>query len=185
MIPCLCKMPGVVGMGGANANVLCIRTHKIPAMVGADAFAHFPPPKWVWGPRRWYRLHLLAIGLCPQPSPEQKRDALRRLWEEVRDLPCQECKGHAARYLLAHPPTLESGNAAERWVFDFHNAVNARVGNPLLSWEDYKSLYAQERALADCGVGCRRALRPASRGLGATLALLAQGQRLPQQGGPP
>jgi hypothetical protein len=121
----------------------------------------------------------------PRPTPAQKREALTLLLGELEGLPCPECRGHAARYLLAHPPCLEGCEGYQLWAFDFHNAVSARVGRPVLSWEEYRRLYAQERALADCGVGCRRALRPPAPGLGATLALLARGGLPPEQGGLP
>ena len=145
----------------------------------------FALPKGVWGPRHWYRVHLAAINFPPRPSAAQQRDAVRRLWTEVAALPCPECQGHASRYLLATPPDLSSGDAYERWAFTFHNAVNARLGHPRFAWDAYLRLYAQERDLAACGEGCRRALRPPAPGLGPTLALLERGGSPPPQGGLP
>lgn len=101
-------------------------------------------PKSWWGPRAWNWLHSLGIYFPEDPSPEEKRAALARIHRFVADLPCHECATHATAYIRRTPPDVESSEALQSWAWAFHNAVNARLGKPPLSFAKYRRLYAEE-----------------------------------------
>ena len=91
--------------------------------------------KNVWGPHVWSALHVMSAA---SDAPQ----AVRRILENLREaLPCPECRVHYAAYLDARPPTFETTAEAAQYVFDFHNAVNSRLGKPLFSPRDFAARY--------------------------------------------
>lgn len=82
----------------------------------------------VWGPALWTFLHTAAAAV---DNPE----ALVQIIEALpKTLPCPECRQHAADYLKVNPAAsaVRDIESASRWVFNFHNAVNGRLGKPAL-----------------------------------------------------
>jgi FAD-linked sulfhydryl oxidase len=116
-----------------------------------------PPgvPKREWGPRAWNWLHLTAINYPSEPTREEARLAFRRIWDFTQNLPCVECRAHATASLLRRPPDLASSVALQAWVWGFHNEVNARLGKPAVSYEEYTRLYADEICWANWHEGCQ------------------------------
>lgn len=79
-----------------------------------------------WGPALWRFLHTLSY---------QVDDRLLSRFGEMlttllRAIPCDACREHALRYVRNHRllPTSSSRDAVVRYVHDFHNAVNRRLG---------------------------------------------------------
>lgn len=105
-------------------------------------------PKDVWGPPGWNWLHRLAIDYPERPSRADARAAFRRLWSFVTHLPCDECRTHATRYVLGHPPDLTSTQAFQSWAWAFHNHANIRLGKRVLTYPEYRILYGDEIAQA-------------------------------------
>lgn len=82
-----------------------------------------------WGPALWTFLHTAAATL---DTPE----ALVQILEALpRTLPCPECRQHCEDYFATHPPcaAVRDVATASRYVFDFHNAVNLRLGKAAAS----------------------------------------------------
>lgn len=115
-------------------------------------------PKSSWGPRAWYWLHVTAINYPPSPTPVDARIAESRIWGFVTHLPCASCRDHATQFVRQRPPSLESTYALQAWVWRFHNAVNLRLGKPLIPYEEYLRLYADEICWADWTGECGAAL---------------------------
>jgi len=111
-------------------------------------------PKDEWGPKGWNWLHVLAINYPPAPTLPAARLTFRRIWNFAAHLPCIECRWHATRHILRHPPDLSGTEALQAWVWAFHNAVNARLGKPQVPFERYLRLYADELCLANWTAGC-------------------------------
>ena len=101
-----------------------------------------PPEKW--GPAGWAWAHREAINFPPRPGAAEKACALLRLQHFVANLPCPRCRTHAAAYLARNPPSLGSSEAYQSWVFEFHNAVNRRLGRRAFSFGEYSALYHAE-----------------------------------------
>jgi mitochondrial FAD-linked sulfhydryl oxidase len=114
-------------------------------------------PKNEWGPKGWNWLHTLAINYPQNPTQGEGRVAYRRIWDFITHLPCAECLEHAARFVARRPPDLSSTHALQAWVWGFHNAVNARLGKRLVSYEEYSAAYADELCWANWHAGCLRA----------------------------
>jgi hypothetical protein len=95
-----------------------------------------------------------AINYPPNPTTVDARVAFRRIWTFVSRLPCAECRDHATRFVLQNPPNLASTYALQAWVWKFHNAVNLRLGKPLIPYEEYQRLYADEICWANWSSGC-------------------------------
>ena len=85
----------------------------------------------IWGAKLWDVLH--AIGSKTGRSPHRLRaDELRSLRWLVDHLetivPCQECRTHIEEYRRQHPPPPFSPADYNEWFWEFHEAVNHRLG---------------------------------------------------------
>lgn len=103
-----------------------------------------PVPKSVWGPRGWYWLHVQAINYPASPKPADRTAAFARFWSFVQTLPCPECQQHALAYARQYPPDFSGSSGFQTWAWRFHNAVNYRLGKPLMSAEEYQLMYKTE-----------------------------------------
>jgi len=84
----------------------------------------------VWGPHLWAVLH--RIGFHAGKAPEKlARDEKREFEWLINHLetvvPCAECRAHIEEYRRARKGVSPAANAA-RWIWEFHEAVNARLG---------------------------------------------------------
>lgn len=72
----------------------------------------------------WHKIHTTAL----QVSDLDRFAAW--IWAVAKDLPCSECKYHMLEYITQHPPTTAAGQErpAFYWTWQFHNAVNRRLG---------------------------------------------------------
>lgn len=74
----------------------------------------------VMGPLLWAEMH-------------RKTDADQAYVDSVtRRLPCGECKSWFRAYLKEHPPRFDDW---ARWVWECHNAANAKLGKPMLTFD--------------------------------------------------
>jgi hypothetical protein len=67
-----------------------------------------------------------------------------RFWAFLHSLPCPECREHSLAYARTRPPDFSGSHAFQIWSWEFHNSVNARLGKPLMSAEEYNQHYAEE-----------------------------------------
>lgn len=103
-----------------------------------------PVPKSEWGPPGWRWLHLEAINYPAAPDEKLKMAMFLRFWAFIQSLPCAECHSHAMEYIRAYPPDFSGSKGFQKWVWRFHNAVNHRLGKPLMSSEKYQDTYKEE-----------------------------------------
>lgn len=96
----------------------------------------------------WHSIHVTAAW-CNTP----KKIAFFKDWirEMQSKLSCEECRDHMIKYIEENPPD----NAANMfvWSWEFHNAVNARLGKPKLEYEPAMKLYI-EGGVRLCNEGC-------------------------------
>lgn len=92
-----------------------------PCCGGGAAKADAADPK-VWGPRKWRELH------------ESEPPANVAVWvaKFIAGLACPDCQAHFAEVVEKLPPDATSAEAWRRWGVRAHNAVNARLGKPVL-----------------------------------------------------
>lgn len=90
-------------------------------------------PRKKLGNATWTLLHAIA--------DRSSSDGLARIPQWIEDLseiyPCLECRAHMKQYLRDHPVNNSSGGALIKWMFDFHNSVNEKLGKPKMTPAEY------------------------------------------------
>ena len=90
----------------------------------------------VWGPVAWRILHGIGAKAGTIQNPKMKIDENREaLWlmshlEYI--IPCPECRQHILAYRKKTGLPSFSGEIGI-WLFNFHNAVNERLGKPTVT----------------------------------------------------
>jgi hypothetical protein len=104
--------------------------------------------RYYWGPRLWRAFHLMA-----NISDRRDISALWRqfLYTSAAALPCAQCKGHFINYLKNNiivrqiNPQTTTGqqfrDSIKTQLRIFHNAVNIRLGKPIVPADAYAVLY--------------------------------------------
>jgi hypothetical protein len=85
-----------------------------------------------WGPLQWSALHQLLRGYPQQPSEKTQQDLRQYVTALAGLIPCSICATHWADIA----PTVDTSSrfAALKWSIDVHNAVNKRLGKPVLTY---------------------------------------------------
>lgn len=98
-----------------------------------------------WGRGVWFTLHRWTANMKNTP---ENADAFREMLDVVlRGLPCGNCARHAVSYLERNPPVFNDQDPywAFRWTVAFHNAVNARIQKPLMSFGEAYLNYVEPK----------------------------------------
>lgn len=108
-------------------------------------------PEYI-GPGTWNLLHRISFKAR---SHEQQVNFIKFMREVCDSFPCPTCGRHCIEYINNHPMEdyldvlVDIDN--ERlllglfvWTWKFHNAVNARLKKPIMSWNTAYSIYSQE-----------------------------------------
>ena len=97
-----------------------------------------------WGPKLWQFLHACSFAFPESPTPDQT-EAFRKLLEALRVLlPCPLCRDHYNTFLEENPAPATCGSELQKWLVDFHNDVNTRIGKPPLSLDQAKDMHCSE-----------------------------------------
>ena len=117
-------------------------------------------PKYV-GPGTWNVIHRYSFQAR---NYDQQQTFLSLMKEICSGFPCTICRGHCTEYIKNHP--LEeylnvnvdiNGEQIPLglfvWTWKFHNAVNARLKKPSMSWDTAYNLYSDTGSLV-CGKSC-------------------------------
>jgi hypothetical protein len=96
-----------------------------------------------WGPTYWSFLHILSISFPDQPTSEQKTHFRQCLEHLAPIMPCEQCRNHMTEYLrtVEWDKVLTTKETCMRFVWEFHNSVNQRLGKPLYSWDQLIDTY--------------------------------------------
>lgn len=89
------------------------------------------------GPGKWDIMHLKTFAIN---SHQDKLDFIELFYFIINTLKCANCVGHANMYVTAHPIEAHIDNLAE-YMVDFHNAVNERLGKPVIPFEEARNMY--------------------------------------------
>ena len=107
--------------------------------------------KQYWGPRIWKMFHLL--------SEVSDRIDISLLWnnwikQTVLIMPCEKCRKHLEQYLRTNPcikhhnPLSMNGSQTKVYIrnelMQLHNAVNARLGKQVCTYEEYVHIYMKD-----------------------------------------
>ena len=97
--------------------------------------------KNVWGPCGWTLLHAATFAYPENPSLQKQFQMWNFLHSLSCTLPCRTCENECKSYVNQQPPPVNDAKALQRWGYEFHEAVNKRLGKPSFSWEDCKRRY--------------------------------------------
>nr|CCC92808.1 unnamed protein product [Trypanosoma congolense IL3000] len=89
-----------------------------------------PTPREL-GKAGWTILHSAAAVFPYNPTPPQKEAFANFLHSWSQTYACSHCGYHMRRYLEHKPPVVTDKLAVNRYLCEFHNAVNERVGKPV------------------------------------------------------
>jgi hypothetical protein len=123
-------------------------------------------PKYI-GPGTWNVIHRHAFNAR---LPEQQNSFIVLMKEICHGFPCITCRGHCAEYIKNHPMEEYLNVSVDIngdkialglfvWTWKFHNTVNTRIKNPMMSWDTAYNLYSEVESLV-CSKNCLNANEP-------------------------
>lgn len=136
---------------------------KLPGKGKISDYKDRTDPKYV-GPGTWDFLTRLAVKAV---NSKLELEFKRELTEACEGYPCHVCAGHCKEYMKNHPVDKYFGmfimvNGQKVmigmfiWIWKFHNAVNARLGKPIMDWDTaYNTFYPGDILI--CSAACMEA----------------------------
>jgi hypothetical protein len=98
-----------------------------------------PPTKW--GSKAWDFFHSISFSYPNKPTKEQQQSAMNYFKALPFMLPCSSCGQHCQEQLKKFPPQVENKDKLTKWLYNFHNMVNKRLGKKTPSFEEVKKKY--------------------------------------------
>ena len=151
-------------MASAKSGMQILTSSSLEKEVGANAaidkFKDHTDPKYV-GPGTWMLIHTRARLATTR---DLQLDFINFMKDTCSGFPCTVCKGHCTTYIQNHPleeylDILVDVHGEKHmlgmfvWSWRFHNAVNARIKKPIMSWDTAYNLYAESSSLV-CSKSC-------------------------------
>lgn len=89
----------------------------------------------------WDKFHATFFSQPEVLTEERKRDlqTVARLLGKLQT--CPPCRKEFAKILDKYPFEASTGIEAARWSVDVHNAVNTRLGKPVIPWDVVAAYY--------------------------------------------
>jgi hypothetical protein len=92
----------------------------------------YPEPKNVWGSKFWGVFHNIAANYPDKPTRTQKAKMKDLIANLIDNIPCEECKIHAKKYIKTHKINVKNKRELSKFLCNFHNDVNERLGKPIV-----------------------------------------------------
>tara|TARA_Y100000591_G_C21695610_1_gene625500 strand:- start:27 stop:422 length:396 start_codon:yes stop_codon:yes gene_type:complete len=86
--------------------------------------------KQIWGPKLWEVMHTFSYAYPVSPNNIEKQSAMKFFTSIGHLIPCTHCSQHCLDYTKSNPPQVQNKESLINWVYNFHNAVNQRLGKP-------------------------------------------------------
>lgn len=93
----------------------------------------YPP---LFGSLLWDTLLVVALNFPKVPQDLHKRYFKDLIYGVIFLTPCPQCAGHGVEYVKSHPPEVNSTEEAVKYVVDFHNSTNKRLGKAEFTVEE-------------------------------------------------
>lgn len=97
-----------------------------------------------WGPGAWAFLHSITFNYPEYPSSTDQH-IMQQFFHSLKNvLPCEQCQKHFTRAIeqtMPIEPHLGSRDDLTRWLVQFHNTVNKRLGKPIMPYETVRAKY--------------------------------------------
>ena len=94
----------------------------------------------VWLSGWWIQYHY--DSLRADQSPDLRKEFIDRLYYHCKIFPCEHCIKHYNEYIKANKP--ENADSMFAYTWEFHNAVNVRLGKEAWKWDKYYKTYKVE-----------------------------------------
>lgn len=108
----------------------------------------YPSDKATWGNAYWVTLHNVAANYPDKPTRTQQTKIKELITGLIENIPCDECKVHAKKYIKIHKIKAKNKQELSKYLCNFHNNVNERLGKPIV---ECKTILDAE-ACNDCTV---------------------------------
>jgi hypothetical protein len=134
-----------------------------------------------WGPQAWKFMHAVTFAYPDNPTPEEKQAAISFFSSLSKLLPCEKCRDHFSIGLEVKPVEQFCNSKADlsRWLVDFHNAVNARLGKAFVEYEEMCKVYLGSSTSTAATRSCAMDLHNKS------TSSTENGNQIPNQPSPP
>jgi len=96
----------------------------------------------VWGPMLWRILHSYSLNYPVRPTESDKARAVAYYQAIPTYISCSTCAAHFAQLVSENSPVTDSRASLAEWMFDIHNLVNARIGKPQFTQEQFLRAYS-------------------------------------------
>ena len=127
------------------------------------SFKDITNPEYV-GPGAWVTLHKQSF--LAREKPEQN-EFIKYMTNLCYTFPCLHCRVHCSDYISKNPINDYKNIEVEIqgmllslgmfiWTWKFHNAVNLRLGKPIMSWDTAYNLYSETDSIV-CSTPCTKA----------------------------
>ena len=99
----------------------------------------------IWGPPLWYKMHMKTFNYPDNPSKRDKMNVIQYFKNVPNIMPCEKCIKHYKRELIINPVenVVHSRKSLIKWLVDFHNKVNVRLGKSTFTYKQAYALYSQ------------------------------------------
>jgi len=100
-------------------------------------------PQMRWGPPTWLYLHTMAEKVKETSFNQIRADMFRIISIICTNLPCSICSNHAREYLSKiNPQSIQTKDDMKKFLFVFHNSVNARKQLKIFQYSDLDQTYS-------------------------------------------
>tara|TARA_B100001093_G_C26850811_1_gene1025065 strand:- start:2923 stop:3387 length:465 start_codon:yes stop_codon:yes gene_type:complete len=95
-----------------------------------------------WGPNIWYFFHALAEKINNDKFIENKSNLVELIKIICSNLPCPECSNDAIEVInKTNFNVINTKEDFKNYIFNFHNHVNKKIGNPIFLYQDLDNKY--------------------------------------------
>lgn len=117
---------------------------------------------YFWGPNLWNSLHSITFDYPDQPTTQDQQQYKQFFHSLKYVLPCAACRKHYSHGLevtMPIDPALKNRDTLTRWLVQFHNSVNERLGKPVVTYESVKDKYEAMRGKCQLPTSCNARAR--------------------------
>lgn len=104
-------------------------------------------PSHEWGPFLWGLIHTITVIDFDEPTAQRRavEQAIHTLKGLPGAIPCHRCAEHFSKQVQ----TIDATDWLEPmslfyWTVDVHNAINQKLGKPMMSREDALSKWSKQ-----------------------------------------
>ena len=102
------------------------------------------PIKNRWAHPTWIFLHCISEKIHPEFYRKNHKEFIDKILKTIlNNLPCPACAHHSkSKINMLKYEDINTKEKLKKWVFDFHNEVNSRIGKqvfPINILEQYKT----------------------------------------------